>query len=230
MCSSDLLSGATEQWGQKLTLVEGERALDMQIPWVGEHNVRNLLAVIAALRALGHDFEKACSVCEGLLPVPGRMQALGHEGAPLAVVDYAHTPDALAKALQALRPLAQVRAGRLWCVFGCGGDRDRGKRAPMGQVAQSLADQVLITSDNPRTEDPLAIARDIRQGLDPQGPAVQMQLDRALAIAQALREAAPQDVVLIAGKGHENYQEVGLERRPFSDVEQVQLVLRKEAA
>ena len=130
---------------------------------------------------------------------------------------------------RSLRPLADVRSGRLWCVFGCGGDRDRGKRAEMGRVAQQLSDQVLLTSDNPRSEDPMAIVRDIRQGtVDPNKP-VQVQLDRALAIAQALREANPQDVVLIAGKGHEIYQEIGQERRPYSDIEQVHLALREAA-
>jgi UDP-N-acetylmuramoyl-L-alanyl-D-glutamate--2,6-diaminopimelate ligase len=217
------------QWGQHLTVQHGADQMQMQIPWVGEHNVLNLLAVIATLRALGHGFDRAISVCAHLQPVPGRMQAISLTGAPLAVVDYAHTPDALVKALQALRPLADVRSGRLWCVFGCGGDRDRGKRAEMGRVAQQLSDQVLLTSDNPRSEDPMAIVRDIRLGaVDPNKP-VQVQLDRALAIAQALREASPQDVVLIAGKGHETYQEIGQERRPYSDVEQVHLVLREAA-
>jgi UDP-N-acetylmuramoyl-L-alanyl-D-glutamate--2,6-diaminopimelate ligase len=220
----------TGTWGQQLTLTEGDHRADMQIPWVGEHNVLNVLAVIAALRALGHDFERAVSVCKDLQPVPGRMQAITHIGSPLAVIDYAHTPDALDKALQALRPLAQMRSGRLWCVFGCGGDRDRGKRAEMGRVAQALADHVLLTSDNPRTEDPMAIIRDIRVGTHAQVHNVQVQLDRAMAIAQALQEAAPEDVVLIAGKGHETYQEVGLERRAFSDAQQVHLALRQEAA
>ena len=169
-------------------------------------------------------------MCKDLQPVPGRMQAITHTGSPLAVIDYAHTPDALDKALQALRPWAQMRSGRLWCVFGCGGDRDRGKRAEMGRVAQALADRVLLTSDNPRTEDPMAIIRDIRLGTNAQEHNVQVQLDRALAIAQALQEAAPEDVVLIAGKGHETYQEVGLERRAFSDAQQVHLALRQESA
>ena len=215
------------QWGQSLTICHADQRQPMEIPWVGEHNVRNLLAVIATLLALGHDFERACAACTHLQAVPGRMQALPHEGAALAVVDYAHTPDALAKALQALRPLADMRGGRLWCVFGCGGDRDRGKRAEMGRVAQSLADQLVLTSDNPRSEDPLAIVRDIRNGLDAQAK-VQVQIDRAQAIAWALSQAQPDDVVLIAGKGHETYQEVGAQRLPFSDVEQVQLARRAE--
>jgi UDP-N-acetylmuramyl-tripeptide synthetase len=219
----------SDAWGQQLTVQHAGRSVQMQIPWVGEHNVRNLLAVIAALCAMGHGFEKACAICSALEPVPGRMQSITQPSAPMAVVDYAHTPDALAKALQALRPLAELRGGRLVCVFGCGGDRDRAKRPEMGRVAQSLADQVWLTSDNPRTEDPMAIVRDIRKGLGTDGATVQVQLDRALAIAQSLQQAAPQDVVLIAGKGHETYQEVGQERRPFSDVEQIHLVMQEAA-
>jgi len=219
---------AQGEWGQRLTLRHAGVSHEMHIPWVGEHNVQNMLAVIAALLALGHDLARAVSACERLQAVPGRMQALAHEGAPMAVIDYAHTPDALSKALLALRPLAEVRGGRLWCVFGCGGDRDRGKRAEMGRVAESLADQVVLTSDNPRSEDPLAIVRDIRVGLSPQS-AVLVQADRARAIALALAQARPADVVLIAGKGHETYQEVGAERLPFSDAEQVQLAWREVA-
>ncbi len=224
------LGDNAESWCQSLNLVEGALSHRMDIPWVGEYNVLNLLAVVACLRALGHDWGAVCEVCAQLQAVPGRMQALQHVGAPLAVVDYAHTPDALAKALQALRPLAEMRGGQLWCVFGCGGDRDRAKRPEMGRVAQALADRVLLTSDNPRSEDPMAIVRDIRQGLTESGASVQVQLDRAQAIAQALHTAQATDVVLIAGKGHEIYQEVAGERLPFSDVEQVQLAWRQEVA
>jgi UDP-N-acetylmuramyl-tripeptide synthetase len=219
-----------EAWCQSLNVIEGGQTRAIQIPWVGEHNVLNLLAVLACLRALGHDLDKAIAVCSQLQAVPGRMQALQQNATAMAVVDYAHTPDALTKALQALRPLAEMRGGRWWWVFGCGGDRDRAKRAEMGRVAQALADQVLLTSDNPRSEDPMAIVRDIRQGLAEPSTRVQVQVDRARAIAQALSAADPRDVVLIAGKGHETYQEVAGERQPFSDVEQVQLAWRKEAA
>ncbi len=217
-------------WGQSLQVISQGQAIPMNIPWVGEHNVRNLLAVIAALSALGHGLEGSCEACRSLQPVPGRMQSINLPGAPLAVIDYAHTPDALMHALQALRPLAEVRGGRLWCVFGCGGDRDRSKRPEMGKVAQTLADQVVLTSDNPRQEEPMSIVRDIRMGLVGSHDQVSVQLDRAQAIAQALRQAQPADVVLIAGKGHETYQEIGQERHPYSDAEQVQLALRREAA
>ncbi|MEY2621303.1 MAG: hypothetical protein RIT26_1123 [Pseudomonadota bacterium] len=216
------------QWGQRLTLRHAGQRHEMQIPWVGEHNVQNMLAVMAALLAMGHDLAHAVAACADLQAVPGRMQALAQEGAPLAVIDYAHTPDALAKALQALRPLTEVRGGRLWCVFGCGGDRDRGKRAEMGRVAGAMADQVVLTSDNPRSEDPLAIVRDIRQGLNAQSK-VLVQVDRARAIALTLSQAQSADVVLIAGKGHETYQEVGADRLPFSDAEQVQRAWREAA-
>lgn len=220
---------ADGQWGQSLTVRHGGQSQGMQIPWVGEHNVRNVLAVIAALLILGHGFEPACAACSNLRAVPGRMQALAHSGVALAVVDYAHTPDALAQALQSLRPLAQARGGQLWCVFGCGGERDRSKRADMGRVALTLADQVVLTSDNPRSEDPLAIVRDIRQGLGHEA-VVQVQLDRALAISHTLSQARLNDVVLIAGKGHETHQEVGPDSLPFSDAEQVQRAWREVAS
>ncbi|MDR1969031.1 MAG: UDP-N-acetylmuramoyl-L-alanyl-D-glutamate--2,6-diaminopimelate ligase, partial [Burkholderiaceae bacterium] len=136
--------------------------------------------------------------------------------APLVVVDYAHTPDALEKALAALRPLATQRGGRLCCVFGCGGNRDAGKRPLMGAAAESGADALVITSDNPRGEEPQAIVGDILRGLA-RGAAAQVELDRARAIEAAIAQAGAHDVVLIAGKGHEDYQEARGQRRPFSD-------------
>jgi UDP-N-acetylmuramoyl-L-alanyl-D-glutamate--2,6-diaminopimelate ligase len=135
---------------------------------------------------------------------------------PEVVVDYAHTPDALDKALAALRPLAAARGGALWCVFGCGGNRDASKRPLMGAIAQQRADRVVLTSDNPRDEDPAVILQQIRVGL-PFEATVTVIEDRRAAIVHALRHAAPQDVVLIAGKGHEDYQEVAGVRRPFDD-------------
>ncbi len=221
---------AQGEWAQSMQVVAHGDSLDMTIPWVGEHNVRNLLAVIAMLGALGHGLRQAGEACQKLQPVPGRMQSISQAGAALAVIDYAHTPDALMHALKALRHLAEVRGGRLWCVFGCGGARDRSKRPEMGRVAQAWADRVVLTSDNPRHEEPMAILRDIRAGLVAPHQQVCVQVDRALAIAQAIEQADPADVVLIAGKGHETYQEVGSERMPFSDAEQVRMVMRKEAA
>jgi UDP-N-acetylmuramoyl-L-alanyl-D-glutamate--2,6-diaminopimelate ligase len=156
---------------------------------------------------------------------PGRMETFGGRGAPLAVVDYAHTPDALQKALGAARAHAR---GRLIVVFGCGGDRDAGKRPLMGAIAAQLADDILITDDNPRTESPPVIAAGISAGI-PAGRAFRVQLDRASAIREALEEARDGDVVVIAGKGHEDYQIYGQERRPFSDQDVVRSVLGARA-
>ena len=188
---------------------------------VGEHNVHNLLAVLGGLRALGVPLADACAVFAGLSPVPGRMQPVPLPagcGGPDVVVDYAHTPDALEKALAALQPMAIARGGRLWCVFGCGGNRDATKRPLMGAIAQRMADQVVLTSDNPRDEDPHAILAQIRAGLDARA-AVEVIEDRAAAIAHAVHSAAAHDVVLLAGKGHEDYQEVRGQRRPFLDLQ-----------
>jgi UDP-N-acetylmuramoyl-L-alanyl-D-glutamate--2,6-diaminopimelate ligase len=152
------------------------------------------------------------------------MQRLGGEGAPLVVVDYAHSPDALEQVLRALRPLAEARGGRLVAVFGAGGERDRGKRAPMGAAASRLADRIVLTSDNPRSEDPLAILREIEAGVD--APHV-VEPDRAHAIDAAIAEAADPDVVLLAGKGHEAFQEIAGRRLPFSDAEAARAALTR---
>lgn len=182
---------------------------------MGAYNVANLLGAIGAMRALGLTLASAVAACQNLLPVPGRMECLGGPGQPLVVVDYAHTPDALAQTLDALRPVAQARGGRLWCVFGCGGDRDASKRPQMAAVAEQRADALLLTSDNPRSEDPQAILAQVRQGLQRNGARVVP--DRAEAIATAVQAADTADVVLVAGKGHEAYQEVAGVRHPFSD-------------
>ena len=141
----------------------------------------------------------------------------------LAVVDYAHTPDALQKTLQALAPIAEQRDGKIWCVFGCGGDRDVGKRAQMGAVAQQYADHIIITSDNPRSEEPQAIIEMIRSGISQESSNVQMIIDRAAAIMAAVRNAASQDIVLVAGKGHETTQEINGKKFDFSDQEHIRL-------
>jgi len=191
-------------------------------PLLGRFNVSNLLAVAAAWLALGVDFEAAMARLGRLRPVPGRLQAVAPEAgdgtaAPLVVVDYAHTPDALANALAALRPVARARGGLLWCVFGAGGERDPGKRPLMGAIAQRWADRVVLTSDNPRGELPEAILDAIEAGLST--PPVLRDADRARALAAAVARAASQDVVLVAGKGHEPYQEVAGVRHPFLDAD-----------
>jgi UDP-N-acetylmuramoyl-L-alanyl-D-glutamate--2,6-diaminopimelate ligase len=213
------------QGGLQWWVVEGNEQHLLQSQLVGTYNVLNVLGVIATLRSLGIPLAAAVQACAQLQPVPGRMQQLAQPGQPLVAVDYAHTPDALEKALQALRPIAQQRGGQLWCVFGCGGDRDASKRPLMGAAAQRHADWVIATSDNPRSEDPAVILHQILLGTIA-GETVRVEPDRAAAIALALREAAAQDVVLIAGKGHEDYQEVAGVRRPFSDMAQARNALQ----
>jgi UDP-N-acetylmuramoyl-L-alanyl-D-glutamate--2,6-diaminopimelate ligase len=199
---------------------EAEAALDA----LGRFNVSNALGVVGALVAQGMAFGDAVRRLAGLPDVPGRMQRLGEKGAPLVVIDYAHTPDALEQVLRALRPVAEGRGGRLVAVFGAGGDRDRGKRAPMGAVASRLADRVVLTSDNPRSEDPREILRDIEAGVDvPHW----VEPDRARAIASAVAQAADADVVLLAGKGHEATQEIAGRRLPFSDAEAARAALAR---
>ena len=188
---------------------------------LGRFNVANLLGVLGVLLGAGVALEPAVAALAALAPLPGRMQRLGGAGKPLAVIDYAHSPDALEEVLIGLRPLRNPAAGRLICVFGCGGDRDRGKRALMGAVAVRNADQVVLTSDNPRGEDPLEIIADILEGVLGEARSGQTPLviaDRREAIVAAVAGAAAGDVVLIAGKGHEDYQERNGRRTPFRDV------------
>jgi UDP-N-acetylmuramyl-tripeptide synthetase len=191
---------------------------------IGGYNVDNLLGVMGALRALGFSLAHATQAVCNLASVPGRLERVGSDDTkPEVIVDYAHTPDALEKALAAVRPLAQARGGRLICVFGCGGNRDATKRPLMGAVAQAGADVVLLTSDNPRHEDAAAILAQVRAGITGQVPMVVE--NRRLAIAQAVAQAQARDVVLIAGKGHEDYQEVAGQKLPFSDVAEGQHAL-----
>jgi len=215
--------------GLRLAVVEADRRQHLQTRLIGHYNAANLLGVIGALRAAGIGLEQAVRACSGLLPVPGRMERLHRPGHPLVAVDYAHTPDALDKALQALRPLATQRAGRLWCVFGCGGDRDATKRPLMAAIAEKLADRVVVTSDNPRNERPQAIIDQVLLGLSHREGA-QVEIDRARAIEQAILAAGPQDVILLAGKGHEVHQEIGGERLPFDDRLHARAALDKRSA
>ena len=187
---------------------------------LGRHNASNLLATLAVLLACDIPLNDAVKALDGLQAVPGRMQRIGGGRRPLAVIDYAHSPDALENVLRTLRDLT---AGELWCVFGCGGDRDRGKRPLMGEAASRLADRVIVTSDNPRFENPRAIIDEVRRGVR---GACTIEPDRRRAIATALRNARRGDVVLIAGKGHEPYQEIRGVRHPFSDLDTARAAMR----
>ena len=193
-------------------------------PLIGHFNAENLLAALAVLLTLDVSLDAACRALGKVKPVAGRMQCLrGGEHAPLVVIDYAHTPDALAGALRALRNQSR---GRVWCVFGCGGDRDPGKRPQMGTVASALADALVITDDNPRNEDGWRIIEDIRAGIaDPRS--VRVERDRRAALRFAVEHAARDDIVLVAGKGHETWQEAGGVRRPFSDETEVARLLSR---
>ena len=222
--------------GLAFDVIEGGTVQTLHTGLIGEYNLDNLLGVIGSLRALGFDLEQAVHACAKLTAVPGRMERVNFEllGAqadvtsPLVIVDYAHTPDAITQALVALRSQATLRGGRLWCVLGCGGDRDATKRPLMAAAAEAGADQVVLTSDNPRSESPEAIVAAMVQGLSrPQS--VRIQLDRALAIVDAVAQSAAQDVVLVTGKGHESEQEILGVRHPFSDVAQAQTALQQRA-
>ncbi len=200
-------------------IVAGQLDVDA-IPVLGRFNVSNALGVLGCLVANGVSFDEGASLLAGLPPVPGRMQAVGEE--PLVVIDYAHSPDALDNVLRALRPVALERGGRLAVLFGAGGDRDSSKRPLMGAVAARLADRVLVTSDNPRSEDPAAIIAQI--GLE------ETEVDRARAIEKIILDSDEKDVVLIAGKGHENYQEIAGRRLPFSDEAHARAALARRRA
>jgi UDP-N-acetylmuramyl-tripeptide synthetase len=215
--------------GMAFDVVEGGETVPLQTQLIGVYNVSNLLGVLATLRSLGVPLRAAVVACSALHPVPGRMQCVGGNNEPLLAVDYAHTPDALGQALAALRPVAQARGGRLWCVFGCGGDRDPSKRPLMGAIASQGADRVAITSDNPRSEKPEAIVAQILLGVT-QRDSVHVQLDRAQAIADVVAIAAPEDVILLAGKGHEDTQETAGVKLSFSDPAHAVLALKNRRA
>lgn len=243
--------------GLAFEVIEGDRGAVVRSTLIGDFNVHNLLVVIGGLRALGISLHDACSVVPYLTPVPGRMQrvhvdppgtgygarppegaepGLGRPGAPARsalpelVVDYAHTPDALEKALLALRPFAQARGGQLLCVFGCGGNRDATKRPQMGAIAARLAQRVLLTSDNPRGEDPEAILAQIAAGIERGHVDATVIADRRAAITEAVNSAGPNDVILLAGKGHEDYQEIQGVKHPFSDAAEAMAALAARQA
>ncbi len=210
--------------GTSLQTGTGGLSMRVETPWgkgqlqasvVGRFNAENLLACLSVLLMNGVELDAALLALSAVVPPPGRMQMAGGGKQPLVLVDYAHTPDALEKVLTTLRQSGL--AGRLFCVFGCGGNRDAGKRPLMGEIAARLADQVVVTSDNPRHEDPLQIVAEIRAGMSM--AAEWVETDRARAIARAIAAAEPGDIVLIAGKGHENWQEVAGQRYPFDDLQ-----------
>jgi len=208
--------------------IDGNRViLPVQTQILGSYNVENLLVVIGAMRSLGVNLNAAVEVCQRLASVPGRMNFIREERTPLAVVDYAHTPDALRNVLIALQPVTKKRGGRLWCVFGCGGSRDSMKRPMMGAIASQYADQVIVTSDNPRNEEENSIIAQILQGVKGQSN-VRVVVERRNAIEVVFQNAQEQDVILIAGKGHEAYQEVKGKKILFSDFSHVQAELGKK--
>lgn len=202
-----------------LVTAQGEHMLRSRL--LGRFNLSNLLAAVGTLMAMDHPLDDILKVTAQLEGPVGRMQRLGGGSKPLVVVDYAHTPDALEKVLEALRPHAQ---GRLLCLFGCGGDRDRGKRPLMAEVAERLADRVLVTDDNPRSEAPQQIFDDIRPGFT-RDDSVEFMAGRGPAIAHLIATAKADDVIVLAGKGHEDYQEIDGERHDFSDLVEAEKAL-----
>jgi murE/murF fusion protein len=218
LTASDVENDAT---GTKFLIKTQNEKVKVCSHALGLHNVSNVLCVSGMLKALGWSLEKISQAIAHLLPVDGRLERVSstvHDTpVPMVVVDYAHTPDALERVLKTLRPIAQSRQGKLWCVFGCGGNRDAGKRPIMGSVAHRLADQVIVTSDNPRHEDPASILSAIVADIDGQVAHVHITKDRAQAILQAGLCANAADVILIAGKGHETYQEIAGVRKDFDD-------------
>lgn len=213
------------QSGLRMQIVTASERFEVEANVVGEFNALNILAVVATMLTQEISPTEIQAAVAKLTPVAGRMQQLGGNGQPLVVVDYAHTPAALETVLKSLR-LHCNQAAQLWCVFGCGGNRDKGKRALMAKAASAYADKVVVTSDNPRDEAPMAIIQEIEDGLD---GAYWVEVDRAAAIKTALQSAKPADVVLIAGKGHEDYQEIAGVKHKYSDVKVAKQVLKAMA-
>jgi UDP-N-acetylmuramoyl-L-alanyl-D-glutamate--2,6-diaminopimelate ligase len=212
--------------GIRMQLVTAAGQLPLEAPLVGAHNVANLLTTAGILAGLGVPLASALAALRAVPPVPGRLERCDEPGRDdiVAVVDYAHTPDALERVLASVRSLTPP-GGHLWCVFGCGGDRDRGKRGPMGEAVARAADRAILTNDNPRGEDPREIAAAVAEGLRRAHGRFEIELDRGRAIELAIGQAAAGDVVLVAGKGHEPYQIVGTSVASFDDRAEVRRAL-----
>jgi UDP-N-acetylmuramyl-tripeptide synthetase len=205
--------------GLQFSIIENNEIHIIETKFVGQYNVSNLLGIIAAMRASGIALKDCVEACKSLTAVPGRMDMLTKEGQPLVIIDYAHTPDALKQALMALRPVADSRSGELICVFGCGGNRDASKRPLMARMAEEYADTVVVTADNSRNEKIESILDHIIAGFKSKEK-FSVETNRAIAIAQSIKNARQNDVILIAGKGHENYQDEWGVKTYFSDKEQ----------
>jgi UDP-N-acetylmuramoyl-L-alanyl-D-glutamate--2,6-diaminopimelate ligase len=221
--------------GRNLRMGSHGLAFEVATPWgssavesrlIGRFNAANLLGTLAVLLASESRLDECITALQKVAPVPGRIERHGGGRRPLVVVDYAHTPDALENVLRALRELMSAGAGKLVCVFGCGGDRDRGKRPLMGCVASALADEVIVTSDNPRSENPRAIIDDVLEGIPGDAAVIE---DRTNAIRTAIASARAGDIVLVAGKGHEHYQEIDGVKHPYSDSAVVRAALGERA-
>ena len=224
-----ILSVAHQENGQRIELKINGASTQIDTPMIGEFNADNMALVFATLIRLGYEVSELKSALAGVTPAPGRMQLI--EGEPAVVVDYAHTPDALEKTLLALRPFANKRQGKLWVVFGCGGDRDRSKRPLMGAVAVANADFVVVTSDNPRSEKPENILQEIVDGIDKaRQDKLHVEVDRVQAIEFAVTKASAKDVVLLAGKGHESTQTIGTQVIAHSDAQCAMTALAKRGA
>nr|WP_238551214.1 UDP-N-acetylmuramoyl-L-alanyl-D-glutamate--2,6-diaminopimelate ligase [Legionella oakridgensis] len=223
-CDVRAINLKVSRTGSEFEVVSPWGLHDLHIKTLGQFNIYNSLAVFASLLANGYKPAELVAIMPNLQAAPGRMEVISQE--PCIIVDYAHTPDALDNVLSTLN---QLKSGRLMVVFGCGGDRDKAKRPLMGRIASEHADLSIITSDNPRTEDPLQIIAEISEGLLPSTPVLKIA-DRKQAIQKAISLANKQDIILIAGKGHESYQQIGHERFDFSDQNIVgQLMISDEA-
>ncbi|WP_258239857.1 UDP-N-acetylmuramoyl-L-alanyl-D-glutamate--2,6-diaminopimelate ligase [Pseudidiomarina homiensis] len=213
--AEDIVYGdAGTQFSLSVPVAGQRQQFTVASPLLGEFNVYNLMAALVAAAQLGHSWGELSAAASKIKPVPGRMEAFHAKGKPLVIVDYAHTPDALQQVLTAVRRHCQ---GQLWCVFGCGGDRDRGKRPQMGAVAAANADRVVVTDDNPRTEDPAHIVQDILAGMPRNDEQISVIAGRRKAVEQSIAAAKANDVVVLAGKGHEDYQVIGHERVAYDE-------------